>query len=101
MKTGVATATFRRSDTRVRVRAGGTVMGEDNYIDDLKRTGLLREVKAIPWAPENKARPTETDGATEPSSASPAVRVSRQTTVSVSESGTPKKKRLVKSDLLL
>lgn len=101
MKTGIATATFRRSDTRVRVRAGGTVVGEDSYIDDLKRGGLLREVAAIPWAPENKARPTETDGATERSSASPAVPVSPQTTASVSEPGTPKKKRPAKSDLLL
>lgn len=50
--------------------------------------------------PENKARPTETDGATGRSSASPAVPVSPQTTASVSEPGTPKRKRKPKAELL-
>jgi len=50
MKTAIASNSFRRSDLRIIVRPGDTVTGEDDYVDELVRSGLARNVQAFAGA---------------------------------------------------
>lgn len=95
MKTAITARTFRRSDTGRIVHANQVIQGEADYIDELRRNRMVREVKALTGAPENKEHPTP--AVIEPLSASPAAPASPQTTASVSDDGetetAPKRKR--------
>lgn len=92
MKQATAIKTFRRSDNRKIVHAGYVIEGDDFYIDELARGRLVREVRALTGAPENKAHPMT--AVSDLSSASPAAPVLPQTTASESDSGeAPKRKR--------
>lgn len=54
MKSAITTRTFRRSDTRQIIHADRPIHGEDQYIDELHRMQLVRNVMAFAGAPENK-----------------------------------------------
>lgn len=89
MRQAVALKTFRRSDTGARVQRGQRIEGDPGYIADLARGGLVVETGAVAPA-ETRQRPPKADG--ESSSASPAVRVSRQAIANKSGAGGKRKK---------
>ena len=91
MKSAITVRTFRRSDNRKIVRMNERIEAEDAYIDELARNRMVREVRALTGAPENKSTPIS--AATEPSSASQAAQASPQTTASESADGEEKPKR--------
>lgn len=85
MKQAITNKGFLRSDTREHVGQNKPIKGEDGYIDELSRLGLVREVQAVAAAPENKARPQKPIG--EKSSASPAGQASRRRSARKSAAG--------------
>lgn len=90
MKKATAKRSFKRPDTREVVRAGDRIIASDSYIDELERNGLVRNVIALPGAPENKAEaPTRVAG--RPSSALPVDQASTEQTAIESDYGVKKR----------
>lgn len=90
MKKATAKRTFQRTDTKEIVRAGDRLIAPDSYVDDLARNGLVRNVIALPSAPETKQAPTRAVGAK--SSVSPAAQALLDQTLSASKRGARKRK---------
>lgn len=82
---------FRRSDTKVWVKRGQTIQGQEGYIRELERIGSVRNVAALPGPPEVKAPPAPAVGT--PSSASPAVPASPSQTSKKSVTGGKKRSK--------
>ncbi|MBB1060420.1 hypothetical protein [Marilutibacter spongiae] len=87
MKQAISKAAFRRADTGERVRRGQAIKGDDKYIDDLERGGLVYGTKAKPGAPEEKGNPSKAAGGAKKSSASQAAQASTKKTAKPSAGG--------------
>jgi len=72
MKKATAKRTFQRPDTKEIVRAGDRIIATEAYINELERVGMVRNVIALPSAPETKVAQVPTRAAGERSSVSPA-----------------------------
>ena len=90
MKKATAKRTFQRTDTKEIVRAGDRLIAPDSYVDDLARNGLVRNVVALPVAPETKAVPSPAVGAKP--SVSPAAQALLDQTQNASKRGARKRK---------
>src|SRR5690554_2841001 len=90
MKKATAKRTFQRADTKDIVRAGDRIFATDEYIDDLARHGLVRNVVALPAAPETKVVPSTAVGAKP--SVSPAAQALLDQTQNASKRGARKRK---------
>jgi hypothetical protein len=88
MKAAVTNRCFLRSDIKEHVKTGQTIMGEDAYINELSRGGLVRETRMMPDPEELKAPFAD---AGEKSYASPAAQVSQSKTAHPSKRGRPRK----------
>jgi hypothetical protein len=82
---------FRRSDTKQWVKRGQLIQGAESYVRELERIGSVRNVAALPGAPEVKAPPQTAVGT--PSSASPAAPASPPQTSKKSASGGKKRSK--------
>lgn len=90
MKKATAKRTFQRTDTRELVRAGDRIIAPEAYINELERVGMVRNVIALPSAPETKQSPTRAAGAK--SSVSPAAQALLDQTQNASKRGARKRK---------
>jgi hypothetical protein len=77
MKAAVVLRPFKRSDTKENVKVGRRFEADNDYIKELSRSGLVREL-AVNVSRETKVDPNAATGKT--LSASPAGRVSRKKT---------------------
>lgn len=91
MKKATAKRTFQRTDTKEVVRAGDRIIAPEAYINELERVGMVRNVIALPSAPETKQAPTRAVGAK--SSVSPAAQALLEQTSSASVSGTRRRRK--------
>ena len=102
MKVAKALRSFRRSDTKTWTKRGKIIQGDDEYIEQLVRGGMVQEVdasqapdddKAEPDAPDNKANPNSPENKAAPkaggekSSASPAAPASTRSKSNKSAAG--------------
>jgi hypothetical protein len=88
MKAAVVNRGFLRSDIKQQVKPGQTIIGEDAYINELSRGGLVRETRMMPDPEELKAPFAD---AGERSCASPAAQASQIKTAHPSKRGRPRK----------
>lgn len=91
MKKATAKRTFQRTDTKEVVRAGDRIIAPESYINELERVGMVRNVIALPSAPETKRAPTLAAGAK--SSVSPAAQALLDQTSSASGSGARRRRK--------
>lgn len=92
MKKATAKRTFQRTDTKEIVRAGDRLIAPDSYVDDLARNGLVRNVVALPVAPEKKVVPSPAVGAKQ--SVSPAAQALLEQTSLASKNGGRKRRKV-------
>lgn len=90
MKKATAKRTFQRTDTRELVRAGDRIIAPEAYINELERVGMVRNVVALPVAPEKKVVPSPAAGAKP--SVSPAAQALLDQTQNASKRGARKRK---------
>ena len=92
MKKATAKRTFQRTDTKEIVRAGDRIIATEAYINELERVGMVRNVIALPSAPETKVAQVPTRAVGERSSVSPAAQALLEQTQNASKRGARKRK---------
>lgn len=93
MKKATAKRTFQRTDTKEIVRAGDRIIATEAYINELERVGMVRNVIALPSAPETKVATVPTRAVGAKSSVSPAAQALLEQTSRASVSGARRRRK--------